>query len=352
MQELTIHHVPATGRRRTRVRVSYRAQEGAQPQERETPFAFTVTDEQRRLIQWYLEEYLLYPWGVFPSRAQQAEALMEQLGAELFGAVFGSRETAALYAHVADNLSNTRLVVHASDSQGIALPWELMRDATRGEYGDLARLANAFVRSQPDLIFQPPRAPAAAETFNILMVICRPGGDKDVPFQSVARPLLELIRSHHDRIQLDVLRPPTLEQLSRILADRPNFYHVLHFDGHGTFPQGGNPAQFYAQSGAQGRLLFEGEDGQPREVTGEELGGLLAGKGVPVVLLNACQSGMTRPESLYPSVGNQLLKAGIRGVVAMAYSVYVQTAVRFMARLYEALMQGEELARDVGMCVV
>ena len=76
---------------------------------------------------------------------------------------------------------------------------------------------------------------------------------------------------------------------------------------------------------------------------------MLAGKGVPVVLLNACQSGMTRPESLYPSVGNQLLKAGIRGVVAMAYSVYVQTAVRFMARLYEALMQGEELARAVAL---
>jgi tetratricopeptide (TPR) repeat protein len=124
---------------------------------------------------------------------------------------------------------------------------------------------------------------------------------------------------------------------------------MLHFDGHGTFPQGSNPAQFYAQTGAQGRLLFEGEDGQPREVTGEELGGLLAGKGVPVVRLNACQSGMTRPESLYPSVGNQLLKAGVRGVVAMAYSVYVQTAVRFMARLYEALMHGEELARAVAL---
>jgi hypothetical protein len=71
-----------------------------------------------------------------------------------------------------------------------------------------------------------------------------------MPFQSVARPLLEMIRPHHDRIQLDVLRPPTLEQLSRVLDDRPNFYHVLHFDGHGTFPQGGNPAQFYAQPGA------------------------------------------------------------------------------------------------------
>ena len=58
-------------------------------------------------------------------------------------------------------------------------------------------------------------------------------------------------------------------------------------------------------------------------MTGEELGALLAGKGVPVVLLNACQSGMTHPESIYPSVGNQLLRTGARGVVAMTYSVYV-----------------------------
>ena len=33
----------------------------------------------------------------------------------------------------AHNLSNTRLVIHASDPQGIALPWELMRDADAGE---------------------------------------------------------------------------------------------------------------------------------------------------------------------------------------------------------------------------
>ncbi|MBI3796026.1 MAG: CHAT domain-containing protein [Deltaproteobacteria bacterium] len=350
MKELTIHHLPAKGRGRPRVRVSYRPQEGAQARERETPFKFTVTDEPRRLIQWYLEEYLVYPWGEFRNRAQQVEQLMQQLGEELFEALFGSRETSALYAHVADDLANTRIVIHASDPAGIALPWELLRDPTRGEYGDLARLAYAFVRSQPDLIFQPP-APANQETFNILMVICRPGGpDGDVPFQSVARPLLELFRPHRDRIHLDVLRPPTFEQLARVLAEQPNFYHVLHFDGHGTFPQGGGrPAQFYGQTGAQGRLLFEHEDGTPHEVTGEELGGVLAGKGVPIVLLNACQSGMTRPDALYPSVGNQLLKAGACGVVAMAYSVYVQTAVRFMARLYEALMNGAELARAVAL---
>jgi hypothetical protein len=154
MKDLTIHHFPAKkGRRRARVRVSYRPQEGAQAQERETAFTFIITEEQRRLIQWYLEEYLLYPWCEFRNRAQRVEELMEQLGVQLFEAVFRSRETGALYAHVADDLANTRIVIHSSDPAGIALPWELMRDSTRREYGDLARLAHAFVRSQPDLIF-------------------------------------------------------------------------------------------------------------------------------------------------------------------------------------------------------
>ena len=341
MKELTIHHIPANEQTSARVRIGYRQQEGAQVQERETDFGFTVAENQRRDIQWYLEEYLLYPWGEFRNRAQQVEKLMEQLGVELFDAAFGTRETAALYAHVADDLANTRIVIHADDPVGIALPWELMRDSARGDYGDLARLANAFVRSQPDLIFQPPPAPAGDEKFNILMVICRPGGPEgDVPFQSVARSLLELFRPHRDRVRLDILRPPTFEQLARVLNDKPNFYHVLHFDGHGAFPLG---------AGTHGLLLFEGESDEPRRVTGAELGGLLAGKGVPVVLLNACQSGMTHPEAIYPSVGNELLKAGTRGVVAMAYSVYVQSAVRFMARLYESLIKGDELARAVAL---
>ena len=331
------------------MRVGYRSEPSAQAQERETEFDFTLTDEDRRDIQWYLEEFLLYPWGEWLKRAARVEAMMIRRGEELFNAAFGNPQTAALYAHVADSLGDTRIVVHADDPEGIALPWEMMRDPVRAEYGDLARLAHSFVRSQPNLMFEPAR-PEPSDSFNILMVICRPGGpDEDVPFQSVARPLLELFRPHRDRIRLDVLRPPTFEQLSRVLAEKPGFYHVLHFDGHGAFPQSSDSTRFYGSAGGQGMLAFEGEDGEPRHVSGGELGSLLAGKRVPIVLLNACQSGMTHPEALYPSVGNQLLKAGARGVVAMAYSVYVQTAVRFMARLYEALINGEELSRAMSM---
>ncbi|HZT40602.1 MAG TPA: CHAT domain-containing protein [Chthonomonadaceae bacterium] len=349
MKELTIHHSPAKESTPARVRVSYQAQEGAQPQEKEVEFAFQISDEERKLIQWYLEEYLGFPWGEFRNRAERAEELMKGKGVELFDAVFNDRQALAYYSNVVNDLDDTRIVIHADSPEGISIPWELMRDSTKEPFGVLAHLAHAFIRSQPNVRFTP-RPLTGGDTFNILMVICRPGGPEgDVPFQSVARPLLELFRPHRDRINLDILRPPTFEQLTHVLQDNPGFYHVLHFDGHGTFPQGGRSSHFYQQQGEQGRLLFEGEDGKPNQITGEKIGQLVASTGVPVVLLNACQSGMTKPDATYASVGNHLLQAGTGGVVAMAYSVYVQTAVRFMARLYEGLINGEELSRAVAL---
>ncbi len=153
MKSLLIHHIPGSDGTPARVRVSYRKEAAAQAQERETEFRFSVSGEERKLIQWYLEEFLAYPWGEFPSRARRAEALMIELGQRLFNAVFDHEETRALYAHVADDLPNTRIVIHAAGPAGVSIPWELMRDPAKAEYGDLARLTYAFVRSQPDLIF-------------------------------------------------------------------------------------------------------------------------------------------------------------------------------------------------------
>lgn len=91
------------------------------------------------------------------------------------------------------------------------------------------------------------------------MVISRPAGEEDVLFQSVARPLMEVFREHRDRIQIDVLRPPTYEQLQKVLSDNPNFYHILHFDGHGTFPPSRSIdyLSFLSKQGSQGQLVFK-----------------------------------------------------------------------------------------------
>ena len=149
-KQLAIHHVPAKDNQTTQIRIELTMREGAQPQVQEIPFAFSLTQPERVQIQWYLEQYLIFPWGEFRTRAQGVEELMERKGVELFQAIFRDPGASALYARVADDLANTRIVIHADDPEGISLPWELMRDPVRHPYGDLAGQAYAFVRSQPE----------------------------------------------------------------------------------------------------------------------------------------------------------------------------------------------------------
>ena len=58
MKELVINHIPAVDDSPAQVSVRYRPESGAQTRESQNDFDFSITAEQRRLIQWYLEEYL------------------------------------------------------------------------------------------------------------------------------------------------------------------------------------------------------------------------------------------------------------------------------------------------------
>jgi tetratricopeptide (TPR) repeat protein len=330
--------------------VYYRSELGTQETDKFT-FTFSVSKEDRELIQWYLEEYLSYPYGAFQERAKRAEKVIHDLGAELFAEVFRNRndhdQTAIrFYDRAMENPTDCHIVIQADHPVAWSLPWEFLYDPA---YGFITQKTSGFVRSHPGVSVRLSTIRTETPKINILLIISRPSGEEDVPFQSVARLLMEIFRPYRDRIQIDVLRPPTYEQLQKVLVEKPNFYHILHFDGHGVFP---HPRSidyhaFLSEQGSQGQLVFEKKGGGKRFVSGEELGNLLSGKGVPVVMLNACQSGMSHPDALYPSVGGELMKTGALGVVAMAYSVYVHTAAQFMARVYEALINGQTLARAV-----
>ncbi len=330
--------------------VLYRSKDGVQETDK-FPFSFTVSKEDRKLLQWYLEEYLTCPYGAFQERAKRAEKVISDLGAELYAIIFHNdkdREQAAIrfYDRAMKKPTQCQVIIQADHPAGWSLPWELMYDPA---YGYLAQKTNGFVRSQLGASLPLQSVRKDKSRVNVLMIISRPGGDEDVPFQSAARPLMEIVRKHQDRIKIEVLRPPTYEQLQKVLADKPHFYHVLHFDGHGVFPHQRNIdyRTFLSEKGSPGQLVFEKTGGGNRFVSGTQLGKLLSGKGISVVMLNACQSGMTDPEILYPSIGGELIKTGALGVVAMAYSVYVHTAVQFMAGVYQSLLNGQTLARAV-----
>ena len=212
----------------------------------------------------------------------------------------------------------------------------------------------------------------------------------------------------------------TFARLAQVLhraADAGRPYHVVHFDGHGTYLDlnslqadedgdtsaasghgggggggggvGVSPLRYgvsvagLVREGPHGYLLFEdpGSGANQQLLDGPALGRLLTAAGVPVLVLNACrsawteaparpgepdtQAGATGPEPdpavlggggaglgdvharirAYGSLAAEVADAGVPGVVAMRYNVYVVTAAQYMADLYAHLLSGKTLGR-------
>jgi tetratricopeptide (TPR) repeat protein len=140
------------------------------------------------------------------------------------------------------------------------------------------------------------------------------------------------------------------------------------------------------RAGQHGYLLFEdpqdtaGQQGRENQqlVDGPTLGRLLTSTGVPVLVLNACRSAYTeaadppaaeasRAEAAphgdagsvltgdvhariraYGSLAAEVADAGVPGVVAMRYNVYVVTAAQFVADLYAHLLAGKSVGQAAG----
>ena len=343
----------------------------------EARFGLALSAQDQEDARWYLEDYLQYP--VAPARqiAARVEARLAELGGDLFRQVFeANRDTIRLWDAVAGSLPAIRVEVDAGIEGGSAVPWELLRDPVTD--GVLALRAGAFVRTHPETAV-PVSVPDRPGGLRVLLVICRPGGRDDVPFRSVASHLVRLSREAREAFQLDVLRPPTFAQLTRVLeaakaAGEP--YQVVHFDGHGAWLDVGAPAGAQGSGraslagfslvssprpGSHGFLVFEdpASGGNQQLVDGPALGRLLADTGVPVLVLNACRSAhaalVTAPETVaeehdahrrvraYGSLAQEVMDAGVAGVVAMRYNVFVATAARFIGEVYGGLLAGQSL---------
>ena len=424
---LRLSHAVSAGRHR--VSAELEGLEGRARQTAAAEFGFVERPDDGEGIRWYLEDFLEFPGEPAPLMAARVEDRLAGIGVELFAGVFGSRDGQRLWYQAQERLEQVRVEVASDPGIGVGLPWELLRDPVTDVA--VALRARSFVRLHPQPA-QPVRLPdssgiatgSGADRLRVLLVICRPAGGEDVPFRSVAS---HLVRGDAvgqiSGLDLDVLRPPTFAQLSKVLraaarAGQP--YHVVHFDGHGAYldlaengddsgigetvgrGDGGSrvsPDRYATVSpvrpGRHGYLLFERPDATSNQelVDGPTLGGLLAETGVPVLVLNACRSAYNEPVTphtdsnttdsatadgaasageisdlgsdpglagtdgagvgvharvrAYGSLAAEVADAGVPGVVAMRYNVYVVTAAQFVAELYAGLLQGRGLGEAV-----
>ncbi len=353
MHELSICYLAGHRDSQATVRLELQRDGSREVEVANSPFSFQFHGNERESLRWYLEEYPHCPWGAYQDRAVTAKESIRKIGARLFRETFQTERQMALYNQIAGELSKTSIAIYDQTNAGAAIPWELLQDPGMDEVSALSRRARAFFRTDRDT--PAVTVPQIDGPLNVLFVISRPAGpDYDVPFRSVAKPLIELFKRHEikDRIRLTVLDPPTFRHLDSILAERPGHFHIVHFDGHGGYPEipeyiSGNIRESMRQM-SQGCLNFEGENAnEDRRVTGSRFAAAIARGKVPMVLLNACQSGTVDGSSSFPSIGHELLKAGVHGVVAMAYSVLVRSAAAFMHCLYETLLKGHDLGLAV-----
>ncbi len=286
-------------------------------------------------LAWYLESYLDLPTGPNQTRAERVQSALRDWGRQGFDALFGQGQARDFYRDATRNgHTELHLVVASDDPRVLSWPWEALNDP---QVGDLAH--HCRIERQLDTAPEPLPLPEALpnDRVCILLVTARPYRN-DIAYRSITRPLVELIQQERLPAEVKLLRPPTFEQLRRELQAHPGQYHIVHFDGHGGFGQvaGGGADRF---KGPQGQLVFERADGSEDPITGAQLSQLLREHRIPIAVLNACQSAMLndQAEDAFASVATALLRAGVRSVVAMGYSLYVSGAREFLPAFYRQL---------------
>lgn len=285
----------------------------------------------REGLVWYLEEYLDRPFGPNTKKAAAVENALHRWGEESVEKLFSGKALRCLDA-AQEDLKSVQVRVVSDSPAVLSWPWEALRD----EQGSFLFLHSSVERQPTNIQVLNKLRLDETERLNILLVISRPR-EGDINYHFLSRDLVEMVSEGDRPIQVDVLRPPSFDNLRRTLEERPGHYHIVHFDGHGGY----DPE---AAGGAEGCLFFEKEaDGQvqPDPVDAETLGQLFRECRVPMMVLNACQSAMLdgRAGDVYSSVAASLLRAQVRSVVAMGYSLFTGGAKAFVNALYEELLR-------------
>jgi tetratricopeptide (TPR) repeat protein len=307
-----------------------------------SPYEFPVEGRPNsplmRELRWYLEEFLDYPFHPETDHAGHVLDALRAWGTQVFNALFDCRDAGNRLA------GSTILQVWADDPHILSWPWEALYDPRSGAYVAHQRRMERRLNRLPDPQIA---ADLPNDRVNILLIVSRPYGN-DVRYRSIARPLIELIQSKNLPAHVDILRPPTFDQLREHLRQHPRYYHVLHFDGHGAYASSGYSSPREVRE-HQGYLIFENEKGGPDPQPARDIKALLRQYPVPVVVLNACQSGTLDDQAgnAFASVATALLQSGIRSVVAMAYSLYVSGAQVFLPVFYGHLFGSGSVAEGV-----
>ncbi len=222
------------------------------------------------------------------------------------------------------------VIVESDDPAILQLPWETLYHP---DLGFLAREAGfTLSRHIPSLRTQLP--PMEQGPMRVLL------------FTSLPDDLEERGRLNIEDEQAQVQEALTgLEQAGQVLLEMPDDGrfetfkgwmgeykpHLVYLSGHGNFHHEPH------NDTAWGSFLFEDQWGQGKEIGDDELARVFTSSGVQVLVLSACQTGMSSSMDLSNGVSQQLYRRGIPHVIGMRESIFDQAGIQFAHRFFSAI---------------
>ena len=166
------------------------------------------------------------------------------------------------------------------------------------------------------------------------MVVSRPDDVGFIDPRSSSEALLDAVEPLGDRVVVEFLYPPTLKALTHARARSQSCRPCTSSTLTGT-------ASMSPQTGL-GYLLFENDEHKEHLVNADDLGTLLNDTGVPLMVLDACQTAKSDQANPFGSVAARLIESGIGSVLAMNYSVLVPATRILTSAFYGALAAGRD----------
>ncbi|MDQ1355295.1 MAG: hypothetical protein QG657_5605, partial [Acidobacteriota bacterium] len=341
--------------------IYYPAEKGKPPIEGKeiVMFEAPIGPIEKEELKWYLERYYIWPAGPFKDRAQKTEKDLPIWGKAIYDEVFSrdsTRDVLSAWAHatgtkrrftfsidsrmVEGSKEKKQLEANEAASELLSLPWELMHNGKeymfQGATPIQVRRQLPNTKELESIVSEPP--------IRILSVSPRPDDESAgyIDHRISAIPLVEAIENLGGLVELTVLTPATFPALEEELTNaqqKGTPYHVIHFDGHGTY---------YEDEGV-GALCFEDpadvdkiEERGVELIDARQLAAMVKDYRIPLFFLEACQSAMTEDDPI-ASVAAALLNEGAASVVAMSYTVLVETSRRFVMAFYKELACGSRI---------
>jgi hypothetical protein len=223
-------------------------------------------------------------------------------------------------------------------AQLAAIPWEyLYKDSPGGGNGMDGFLALnrrvAIVRHE--VLDVPALSPMLPANVKAIVALASPDGFTKLDLTR-EKAILQKVFDRQSGLSVQYLTDARLDDIETATADAA----IFHFAGHGLFTEqmGTTPGTY---TGFGSLVLAD------TIVNAEQLGIVLRGHGVRLIVLGACDTGRHDGISEWGGVAPALVKVEIPAVVANQFTIQDSTAIAFHTHFYQALVGGLSIEEAV-----